>query len=691
MPTMWSVRLVPLLIAFTSLTPAVACAQANRGTEYRSLNTDVYHIAIQKNGEIDVMLGGVTPSIFDAFPMVWFEGEREPEPIPTDGRWTLRNRVEDRIGDGQGMVQQFKALEWSLRAYPTRPFFAVQVAYLNDGRKPVTVRAIFPWCVGEPGTGGVTLGDGTDAAVILTGAMRGEPALQIGAASSPDVIAVWNRVTGRSFIAGFATQGRGASSIEIGEPKGGDEAGFYRFRAMTEFEPPVVLQPGEKVTSEVMYIAIGEGDPIVGLQRYARAAAIANQIEKSPPPFVAWVATNPDPSTFAAMLDRAKTLASTDDVPFVLLGDVSTAPRPLTNEAIGSFAAAAEAANAAGFRAAVWCDPFTARDPVNGAVTSAEAIGRRLSEAGIRVVAGFDVNPDARSTIAVTEQIRALRRGLGDGAQVYATSPSLLAAILTDGVVTPGGTAARAVRSSSIAAPTIYMVDGTNWRQAATATLTDVALLLDLNGVLDWPDAPARLSALFPATKSRAVPADLFVSQRARVLHSRHENLLGIAHTVAVFNWGADSQTTALPLDRLGGTPGNYFSVYDYWAGKYLGTAIDRLNVDVAPSDVTLLVLRPVVSQPMPLVIGTNVGQSSPDFDAFEWDARNGRLRVATRSSHAYLLPILVPDEMQLADIEVTQGSGNISTREADGRVATLNVTPNGDAVADYTIVFERK
>ena len=112
--------------------------------------------------------------------------------------------------------------------------------------------------------------------------------------------------------------------------------------------------------------------------------------------------------------------------------------------------------------------------------------------------------------------------------------------------------------------------------------------------------------------------------------------------------------------------------------------------MSVNPGDATVLVLRPFVPQPGPLVIGTNLGQSSPSFEAYSWDARNARLQFTTRGAGAYSLPILVPAELRVSAVQAA--TGNAGARlEADGRVAVLDVVPDDSGMADVAITLERR
>ncbi|HPA05506.1 MAG TPA: hypothetical protein PLB67_13785, partial [Candidatus Hydrogenedentes bacterium] len=107
------------------------------GQEYRTINAAEYEIAIQKNGRVDVLLRSGQVVLANAQPMVWYAEEDAPELLPVLGRLTVREQVNDRLGQGQGMLFKQKECEWAIRVYPDKPFFTCQVAYVNNGKKPV--------------------------------------------------------------------------------------------------------------------------------------------------------------------------------------------------------------------------------------------------------------------------------------------------------------------------------------------------------------------------------------------------------------------------------------------------------------------------------------------------------------------------------------------------------------------------
>jgi len=193
-----------------------------------------------------------------------------------------------------------------------------------------------------------------------------------------------------------------------------------------------------------------------------------------------------------------------------------------------------------------------------------------------------------------------------------------------------------------------------------------------------------------PSPDRAASAADLFFTESPRVLYVRKENETGAAHTIAVFNWrDDDAETTELPIARLAGQPGVYFTVYDYWSRRYLGTTVDRLNVTVAPKDVSALILRPYAENPMPLMLGTDLGQSTPQFTSYTWDAQAAQLRIAT-TGPAYTLPVLVPERFEFTAIESISGASAATISPNNSRVLEVQVVPSDAVTADFVLKFRR-
>jgi len=605
--------LCAILFAAACALPGLASAQPMGKTkEYRSLNTDFYKISVQKNGQLDVFLATDAPAMLDAFPMVWFDGDPEPTRMKTSGKWTERLASNDKLGQGQGIIHQHEGAEWSIRAYPTRPYFAVQLQYTNTTQKPVRVKALLPWCVGPPGKGMIVLGPNTNDARLLSGATTGQPLVSIGAGRSADTLVILNPTTGRSIVAGFVTADRALGWIESGNPTPEDKkkpSGLGLFRATSDFGAPVVVAPGESIHSEVLYLAVAEPDPVVGLQRYARAVQVVNGMSGADhdAPLNAWVLSSADLADAKLLGHRLEALRRR--VPLELVNRIAI--RLDANAPAAGLAPILDAIRAAEYTPVLW-------------ISSAVQL---VAISGLTEVAGvaLDQNPFAAAT-----QMKALRSHLGgDAARIYGDTPSLLAGALLDGVVT--NSADSLYLTPQPARHEVYfpMTPGAPSRaDLAVAAILGSGLLMPLPTADDDP-IPDLAGRLLPSTLTAARPMDLFAEHSPRLFHLQRKMADGEVHIVAIANRSGDAPLPlTLPFASFGFTPGAYYTVYDFWRQAYLGTARDRLDLSVPPHDATVLVFRPFLGHPMLVATGTNIAQDSPALRHSDWDPTARTLSV---------------------------------------------------------------
>lgn len=254
------------------------------GREHKTINTGVYEMVIQKNGCLSINLISGDAVFQAACPMVWFEGEEEPEPLEVDGRWSMREAVNDRLGKGQGMLLVKENCEWSIRSYTPALFFCVQVAYINTSNKPTRVKMLSPWYVGVQKKSMLSLGEGTDQSLILENSgVSGQPTdlrLVKGTAQSLWDVGLLNPTNGRSVIAGFLTHEKAQTQFQVERAEGVDATQFSLFQAECVFDPPVEVAPGGRLASEVLYISVGESNALVGMERYGDALAVANSVSR---------------------------------------------------------------------------------------------------------------------------------------------------------------------------------------------------------------------------------------------------------------------------------------------------------------------------------------------------------------------------------------------------------------------------
>ncbi len=255
-----------------------ACALYRPAQEWRSITTPAYEVIIQKNGRVDVCFSSGVPVFDNALPAIRFAGKDRWERLKIAGRASQRTLVQDALGEGKGTMLALGNCEWRINTYITQPFLTIQVAYVNNGKKPVRVAALAPWSIGMLDKGSVSVGPDAAGATVLsyeTDALAGVPIPKLGrgAASSAECLAVSNAGPQRHLIAGFLTQAAAFTRLQVDRSPDAAPDSFDIFSAACIYDPPVEVMPGERLHSEVLYLAIAEGDPFTGLERYAHAVA----------------------------------------------------------------------------------------------------------------------------------------------------------------------------------------------------------------------------------------------------------------------------------------------------------------------------------------------------------------------------------------------------------------------------------
>ncbi|MCP4645240.1 MAG: hypothetical protein GY851_32660, partial [bacterium] len=249
----------------------------------RTVTTTLYELTVHKSGRTDVTLRSGLKVFERAHPMMWLDGDKRPKPFDLDSRLSTREQVADRLGPGQGLLLRKKGCDWSLRTHTVQPFMTVQVSYTNPKKKPVRVKMLMPWCVGDFRGAGVTLGPGTADTRILENGRSVSGGSEWPDVTTNDTLSDWymaayNEDTGQTLLAGFLTHGSALTQVRMLHDEDREADKFPRFRAECVYDPPVELAPGETLVSEVFYVAVAERSPNTALERYGHAIAIANGI-----------------------------------------------------------------------------------------------------------------------------------------------------------------------------------------------------------------------------------------------------------------------------------------------------------------------------------------------------------------------------------------------------------------------------
>ncbi len=685
------------------------------GQEFRSLNTDLYELGVQKNGRVDLALATREFVFANAFPMVWFAGEDAPGMLAVDGRWSERTAVDDRLGQGQGMRLAKKDCEWHIRAYPGKPYLAVQVAYVNTTKKPVKIRSLLPWCVGESKKGALHLGEGTRDSAILMEEALGAPLEPAGLSGHGHAL-IHNPVSGRSLVAGFITHGRALNRIVIGG-EADEPDRFTLFRAICEFEPPIEVAPGESLESEVLYLSVAEPNPLEGLERYARAVAVANGIH----------ARTPEPTLVVAPTDAASVMREIEALSaslarygwtHLVIGDGWQAKdnpwEPDPARFPEGFAALTGAAHAQGIAIELTARFFPAAG-ASGGVESAAVLRERgnlvAKTWSFDGVVDMDTAPaplaSANSTGASTRiehlhaAVAALREGLA-GARLTVTAPAWLRLDADARIDHPGHRTS--VGATAMLSPHLWASQFREraawpnlgeWNEGAMARLevqsVSAAGPIIAGSLADFPE-PLRmaLAPVSPALARPATPMDALVSASPALWVARLP--LGQAHTFLVVLDNSESDGPGkfdLGLPVLGLDPNAFHTVYDVWAERYLGAADSRLQVEALPRQARFLLLGPREDRPVLLAVNRHFAMDLAGARSVSWDGARGELGGIVDSAAAtdYVLRAFVPAPYRAEFAQASTGDALLGVEES---VVTIRFRSKEAGPISWSIRFAR-
>lgn len=277
-------------------------------TQHRTITTSAYEVSIRRNGEVDINTTQGVPLVSHACALVHLEGEKRPDLLKFSTPGSTRISVSDRLGEGHGVRLPRKNAAWVVHAYTIQPFLTVQVSYTNRKKKPVRVKRLVPWHVGERGGGEVHWRDGNADTLRFSQETGPGPLPEPPGEELPWLLA-HDEQTGRSLLVGFLTFQRAVGTVTFNP---GQEGGAPALEAGCEFDPPIELAPGETVTSEPLYLAVAEEGPLEALERFGHALAVANNVELAKP-FIphGWVLPMQGPD---AVTDEAAVLSEAADL-----------------------------------------------------------------------------------------------------------------------------------------------------------------------------------------------------------------------------------------------------------------------------------------------------------------------------------------------------------------------------------------
>ncbi|MFP6581560.1 MAG: hypothetical protein VCD00_03275 [Candidatus Hydrogenedentota bacterium] len=705
------------MLALLLCTSIVSAQVFGPGREYRSLNTGQYHISIQKNGRVDITTSAGAPIFVDAFPMVWFAGKKKPEAVRLDGRYSQRFEVNDALGRGQGMRIRFNDIQWTLQAYPTKPYLAVQLAYINNSKKPVHIKQLIPWAIGDPRKGSVILGAGTaDSIMLLDGMGKDSRALATQNGQAANMMALLNPHTGQSLIAGFTTQARAFNTVHIQSLD--DEPNHFNYmRATNIYDPPATVNPGEVLESEILYLAIAESDPLLALERYAKAIAVTNRIPvytKTPARNILVMHEYPTDEEYrAVLLDAIERIESSgahaEQIRFII-GRPPEYPYSVSDR---SLATHASLIRQHGFRVGLFGNPFEfpiqsdevkqnpdwfVHEPtsmyssstishdlldVTNLIASSwlmQRLKERQKTIGFDSIWGIDLDLYTRSLVwnFTDSELQTDEYGFQSGDHLTKIEIARMAMATLRASVTPttpiilnpshllptfpytGHLESHNEFSKFSYAPHLghrYTLNrsGENELTYPQAGIMAVNLIETIETLDTAWEADTRTSIFLPPLLHPAKPRDLFLADPPAIWLKRGTETSGQWLLASIQNVHGDkTRTVTLPLGESRQRRATKYTLFDLDQQRYYGNASNQVNINVSAGQVRTLLLREFRGVPLLLGTSRSIASSTPDQLKTGWKSDTMRLHGSlTPSLDDYNIHILVPDVLNVSSVTI--------------------------------------
>ena len=635
----------------------------------RSITTDHYELVLQKNSQIDLLTSEGQPLLDNAFPSLILEGGEEV-PLKIDYRNTNRYSVDNPIGKGNGFHYVSEACEWRIATYPAERGLTFDLTYTNQSKKPVTVAGLSPLSLGNQGKGGVHLGGSASDVLVLLAPDPDNPFTRIGhtTGSSPGHIAAWSPATGKSLVAGFLTHRRSLGELKLGKSTASSEISFDSFSSVCIFYPPVVVGPGEQLQAETLYLSLGNQDPSFALEAFAQAT---QALEPYPAKanLHGWL-PNAEASTSAGLLLDNLSAAKTRMLPvgwsnFNLGGHWSALPESMGVD-LERVAQGLEPVIAAARGGGLSLTATTGHH--NTDLKTIETNLKTLKESGIGSVEFIQTLSPNSTEIPSPHPLSVL--------QMVEESTMDLPRVVYTRPMAKGPFSLKdwALNSRTYYLPTIGNPLLAPWaREVAqdTQAFSDTQFIAaftlaaiqgkPLRPATPWTDlSPLRqqvLARLLPAPAHAAHPLDLFQEGPPQRWSLPLRTKAGEWAIAAMFNWEAGTSIELnTPLTDLGLNNDNLYTVYDFWAGQYLGLIEKTLRVEVPPESVRLLGLRRFERRPMLVASSRHYSQGASDHTALDWAHETRMLSGAYAAvpGAPCTLSILVPEPYVTSTVTTT-------------------------------------
>lgn len=682
------VAAMTLLLAHTSPAQIYRPERAQR-----SVSTEQHELVIQKNSQIDLLTVNGEPLIDNAFPSILFEGGKEV-PLDIDFRETSRYSVNSPMGKGNGFVYSSGECEWRIATFPTEAWLTFDLTYTNRSKKPVRVAAIIPLSTGAKGKGGVYMTAGSDTKVLHPASQRDNFAQIVGQAeASPGHLAAWAPSTGRSMIAGFLTHRQSLGTLTLSRSGQSNSGVFDRFVAACIYESPVTVEPGAQLSAETLYLSIGQLDPRVALEAFVKAS-LAVEPFPTRANLSGWMPQTPDETSVPNFLDNLAA-ARGRMIPTGWtnwnLGDAWSTPVdsmiPDPQRFPEGFAPLAATLKSQGVKSITMTKQI--KGDLNSLIQDINASYLSNSDTIelILPISKQNILLPRPSPVEVLEAIEAAsihQPKIVFGRSVRGGQFSLMDwAMASRSYYLPSiGNPMLAPYLQDLAQDTSHFSDD----QFITAFTLAAIEGLPLRPATPWTAlSPLRqhiLSRLLPAPANSGHPLDLFQDGPPRQWVLPIHTKAGDWNIVALFNWDVKAPLELdTPLPALGLNNDNYYTVYDFWAGQYLGLIERRLRVEVPPEGVRLLGMRHYENHPMLVASSRHYTQGASDHTALDWNHETRTLAGTYTgvAGETCTLSILVPDPYVVSS---ATSSVEVVGRKQTGSLLELTIrAPASDAV----------
>jgi hypothetical protein len=337
----------------------------------QTIDAGSYRLEMQKEVRVDVVTAKGGTGFRDAAPRYRSGRTSEFAPMFTSRTRATQAEVIDALGRGTCLTFPGEGRTWEITVYSGTPFLTARVTYENTGREAEQVGALCPWSSVD----GCTVGADTNLSVILDNGNLFSPQAMLRTPEEREVVSLWNLAvhnlsSGRSVIAGFLTNERAYAQIHVLRNADPGAAAFQLFQAECLYDPPVELAPGERLTSELLYLSVAEDSPLEGLERFAASVAAFNGLQPTrralPHGWDSWVShyhkdiTEKEMRAELDFMDKhlkryGWTHFSIDDGWQKGAGDWEADPERFP----GGMKAFADEVHKRGMTAALWTEPFT--------------------------------------------------------------------------------------------------------------------------------------------------------------------------------------------------------------------------------------------------------------------------------------------------------------------------------------------